>query len=126
MGRKKAYGNLGNAYQTLGDYRIAIEYHETHLKIAVEIGDRAREGRAYGNLGNAYLSLDGYRKAMEYHEKGLKFQKKSVIGPEKEEPMEVSVLLSSHWKTIEKRRSKSLSQHWKCILSYKTIRKRGE
>ena len=24
------------------------------LKIAIEVGDRAGEGRAYGNLGNAY------------------------------------------------------------------------
>ena len=35
----------------------AIEYHEKHLKIAKEIGDRAGEGRTYGNLGNAYHSL---------------------------------------------------------------------
>ena len=37
----------------MGDYKKAIEYHEKHLKIAKEIGDRAGEGRAYGNLGNA-------------------------------------------------------------------------
>ena len=45
---------ISNAYQSLGDYRKAIEYHEKRLKIAIEIGDRAGEGRAYGNLGNAY------------------------------------------------------------------------
>ncbi|XP_044170811.1 tetratricopeptide repeat protein 28-like, partial [Acropora millepora] len=56
----------------LGDYRKAIEYHEKHLKIATEIGDRGGEGRAYGNLGNAYQSLGDYRKAIEYHEKCLK------------------------------------------------------
>ena len=39
---------------SLGDFRKAIEYLEKHLKIAIEIGDRAGEGRAYGNLGNAY------------------------------------------------------------------------
>ena len=53
-GEGRAYGNLGNAYHSLGDYQKAIEYHEKHLKIAKEIGDRAGEGRAYGNLGNAY------------------------------------------------------------------------
>ncbi|XP_044167244.1 tetratricopeptide repeat protein 28-like, partial [Acropora millepora] len=61
-----------NAYWSLGDYRKAIEYHEKHLKIALEIGDRDGEGRAYENLGIAYPSLDDYRKAIEYHEKDLK------------------------------------------------------
>ena len=42
------------------------------LKIAIEIGDRAGEGRAYSNLGNAYLSQGDFRKAIEYHEKDLK------------------------------------------------------
>ena len=49
-----------------------MEYHEKHLKIAVEVGDRDGEGQAYGNLGIAYKSLADYRKAMEYHEKHLK------------------------------------------------------
>ena len=62
-------------YASLGDYQKAIEYHEKHLKIAIEIGDRAGEGRAYGNLGNAYHSLGDYRKALEYHEKRLKIAK---------------------------------------------------
>ena len=52
--------------------RKAIEYHEKHLKIAIEIGDRAGEGRAYANLGSDYGSLSDFRKAIEYHEKHLK------------------------------------------------------
>ena len=42
------------------------------MRIAVEIGDRAGEGRSYGNLGNASFSLGDFRKAIEYHEKHLK------------------------------------------------------
>ena len=71
-GEGRAYGNLGNAFYSLGDFRKAIEYHEKHLKIAIEIGDRAGEGGAYGNLGNAFDSLGDFRKAIEYHEKHLK------------------------------------------------------
>ena len=71
-GEGKTYGNLGNAYQSLGDYRKAIEYREKHLKIAIEISDRGGEGAAYGNLGTAYYSLGDYRKAIEYLEKHLK------------------------------------------------------
>ncbi|XP_044180416.1 tetratricopeptide repeat protein 28-like, partial [Acropora millepora] len=65
-------GSLGNAYLSLSDYRKAIEYHEKHLKVAIETGDRDGEGGAYGSLGNAYRSLSDYRKAIEYHEKHLK------------------------------------------------------
>ena len=68
----RAYGSLGNAYQSQGNYRRAIKYHEKHLKIAAEIGYRGGEGGAYGNLGNAYWSLGDYRKAIEYQEKHLK------------------------------------------------------
>ena len=71
-GEGQDYGNLGNAYWSLGDYRKAIEYQEQYLKIAIEIGDRGGEGGAYGNLGRAYHSLGDYRKAIEYDETHLK------------------------------------------------------
>ena len=70
-----AYGNLGNAFDSLGNFQKAIEYHEKHLKIAKEVGDVSREGMAYGNLGNAYQSLGNFQKAIEYHEKHLKIAK---------------------------------------------------
>ncbi|CAH3184234.1 unnamed protein product [Porites lobata] len=66
---------LGIAYYSLGDFRKAIEYHERHLKISKEVGDRAGEGRAYGNLGNAYFCLGDFQKAIEYHERHLKISK---------------------------------------------------
>ncbi|XP_073229371.1 uncharacterized protein [Porites lutea] len=66
---------LGIAYYSRGDFRKAIEYHERHLKISKEVGDRAGEGRAYGNLGNAYDSLGDFQKAREYHEQHLKISK---------------------------------------------------
>ena len=74
-----------NAYDSLGDYQKAIEYHEKHLKIAKEIGDRAGEGGAYGNLGNAYSVMLTHWVTIKKpnHEKHL-----PVIGPEKEELME--------------------------------------
>ena len=50
-GEGRAYGNLGNAYQSLGYFRKGIDYHEKHLKIAIEIGDQAGEGRAYASSG---------------------------------------------------------------------------
>ena len=47
---------LGNAYRSLGDFSLAIEYHTQDLAIAKEGGDRAGEGAAYANLGIAYQS----------------------------------------------------------------------
>ena len=66
-GEGGAHGNLGNAYDSLGDFKKAIEYHNLHLKIAKEVGDKHGEGSAYGNLGNAYFSLGDFKKATEYH-----------------------------------------------------------
>ena len=66
-GEGRGYGHLGNAYDSLGDYRKAMEYHEKHLQIAIEIGDRAGEGRADGNLGTALQSQGDFRNAIEYH-----------------------------------------------------------
>ena len=61
--------------RNLGDFQKAIEYHERHLKISKETGDRAGEGRAYGNLGNAFLNLGDFQKVIEYHERHLKISK---------------------------------------------------
>ena len=65
-GEGGANTNLGNAYQSQGDYAKAIAYHTQHLAIAKEVGDRAGEGGAYGNLellGCAYYSQGDYAKA---------------------------------------------------------------
>lgn len=67
-----ALGNLGNAYERLGEYRRAIDYHEQHLQIAREFGDRLQEGQSLGNLGNAYDSLGECRRAIDYQEQHLK------------------------------------------------------
>ena len=74
-GEGRAYGNLGNAYDSLGDFHKAIEYHECDLQIAKEVGDKAGEGGAYGNLGISYDRLGDFHKAIEYHECHLQIAK---------------------------------------------------
>ena len=71
MGEGDSLGNLGIAYDSLGEYRKAIEYHGQYLAISREIGNRSGEGNSLGNLGIAYDSLGEYRKAIEYHEQSL-------------------------------------------------------
>ena len=64
-GEGRAYGNLGNAFKSLGDFQKGTEYNKKDLKIAIEIGDRAREGRAYHNIGNGYLKLGQFDIAVD-------------------------------------------------------------
>lgn len=78
-----ALTGLGNAYNSLGDYPKAIEYHQQSLKIAREIGDRQGEANSLGNLGNAYNSLGDYPKAIEYYQQSLKIVRD--IGSRQEE-----------------------------------------
>ncbi|XP_044167575.1 LOW QUALITY PROTEIN: tetratricopeptide repeat protein 28-like, partial [Acropora millepora] len=106
----------------LGDYRKAIEYHEKHLKIAIEIGDRGGEGRAYGNLGNAYQSLGDYRKAIEYHEKSLKIA--TEIGDRGGEGRAYGNLGIASWSLGDYR--KAIEYHEKCLKIAIEIGDRGE
>jgi tetratricopeptide (TPR) repeat protein len=58
---------LGNAYQALGEYDKAIEYHQQHLAIWQESQECQAEAIAVGNLGNAYWFLGEYTKAIGYY-----------------------------------------------------------
>ncbi len=66
-----ALGNLGNVYQSLGQYQKAIDDHQKSLEIAEKIGDRGSKARSLGNLGLAYQSLGQYQKAIDLYEKSL-------------------------------------------------------
>ena len=71
----KAYNVLGVAYNCLGDYKKAIEFHQQSLSIAKEIGHKGSEGAAYRNLGSAYKSLGDCKKAIEFHQQSLSIAK---------------------------------------------------
>ena len=63
------------AYRALGDFKKAIYYHECHLRIAKEVGDKVGEGGVYSNLGNVFRGLGYLTKAITYHECHLKIAK---------------------------------------------------
>ncbi len=71
LGEGKSLGNLGSAYDSLGDYAKAIDYHQQSLAIAREIKDRLGEGKTLGNLGSAYYVLGDYAKAIDYQQQYL-------------------------------------------------------
>ena len=56
---------LGIAHYNQGQFKTAIDYHQRHLEIAKEVGDKAGEGGSYGNLGNAYCSLGQFKTAIQ-------------------------------------------------------------
>jgi len=48
------YGNLGAAYQCMGNYKMAIKILLPARDLAKSSRDLESLSRAYGNLGNAY------------------------------------------------------------------------
>ncbi len=64
-------GNLGIAYNSMGNSHQSIELFLQAIKIAREIEDRWHEGNWTSNLGIAYKNLGNARKAIEFYEKAL-------------------------------------------------------
>jgi len=60
-----ALGNLGSAYNGLGQHERAVEHLKRALAISREIGDRQGEATRLGSLGNAYRSLGQSERAIE-------------------------------------------------------------
>ncbi|XP_068726274.1 tetratricopeptide repeat protein 28-like [Montipora capricornis] len=76
-GEGEANGNLGNAYDSLGNFKRAIEYHEQSLSIAKEVGNRAGEGYAYGNLSKAYSTTGKLENTLLCNEQYLTISKET-------------------------------------------------
>ena len=70
-GESGAYGNLGNQYHNLGDFKTAIEYLKRHLEIAKESGNSLEEGLACSNLGGSFELLGQVPVAIEYYEHSI-------------------------------------------------------
>ena len=77
----KSYNNLGNVYNSLGQYNEAKEYHEKALIIMKNIfgEEHANVASSYNNLGNDYQKLGQYNEAKEYHEKALIIEKRIFL-----------------------------------------------
>uniref|UniRef100_A0A158R4R0 TPR_REGION domain-containing protein n=1 Tax=Syphacia muris TaxID=451379 RepID=A0A158R4R0_9BILA len=67
----QTYGNLGNCYYLLGDYKTAVELYNKRLSLAQSFGDRAAVKRTYTNLGNAFIFLEQTSKAVVYYRLAL-------------------------------------------------------
>ncbi len=61
--KDSALGNLGSAYRSLRQYQKTLQYHERHLAIAQQIGDRWGESQTLSNLAEALIKLEQYSDA---------------------------------------------------------------
>jgi CHAT domain-containing protein len=75
QGEAASLGGLGNAYDSLGQYQKAIDFHQQSLEIEREIGNRQGEANSLGNLGAAYDSLGQYQKAINFHQQSLEIER---------------------------------------------------
>jgi tetratricopeptide (TPR) repeat protein len=67
--------NAGIAYNHLGNYDKALEYHFKSLLIREEEGDKKSVGTALNNLGIVFYNLKDYKKAIEYYQRALDTKK---------------------------------------------------
>ncbi len=67
-----ALGSLGNAYRLMGEYKVAIAYLQSCLKVANEINNQIYRASSLNSLGNAYTNLAkvSYRRANSAQQRG--------------------------------------------------------
>ncbi len=73
-GIASSLSNLGNIYQSLGNYEKAIDYHSQSMEIGQTIGDKQVVTVSIGNLGNAYHALGDYQKAIDFYSQSIEIK----------------------------------------------------
>ncbi|MBI5652118.1 MAG: tetratricopeptide repeat protein, partial [Chloroflexi bacterium] len=69
--KQRCLNELGLAYSSLGQTRIAIERFQEAIQVAKNRNDKGYEGVLLGNLGLAYSALGDTRRAIEFYERAL-------------------------------------------------------
>jgi CHAT domain-containing protein len=80
LNRSTALDNLGLAYQSVGDYRRALEYGHLALVLARKAGDLRMQGIALNSLGIAQTYLGNYRDALAFFDQALERHKDFAWG----------------------------------------------
>ena len=66
-----AYGNLGLAYYSLGNFKKAIKFHQQALGIFKDVESKDLEAMSHNHLGVAYYSVGDIKKAIEFYQQAL-------------------------------------------------------
>lgn len=64
-------GNIGNAYNALGDYERAIDFQKQSIDLKRRIDNRQSEAFSLDNLGNTYSRLRDYENAVNAYQQAL-------------------------------------------------------
>ena len=83
--------SVSSSYQSLGDYKQALQLHNLHLEITREVGDISGESLACNNLGLAYYSLRDLWKAEEFLEAGVTLRDKIRDGLHRKDDWKISI-----------------------------------
>ena len=62
--RARALGNLGDCYDSLGDYCESVKFHEQFLSLSLRTGVTKDQNKAYKGLGLAYKNLGNLQEAL--------------------------------------------------------------
>ncbi len=62
---------IGNIYQRLEHYNVALDYYQRSLALTRAIGSRSGEGNTLSNLGVVYNNLGNYSQALGLHQEAL-------------------------------------------------------
>lgn len=60
----RAFGNLGDCYDALGDLEEAVKCHEQHLATALKLKSSRDQERAYRGLGHSHKRLGNLQQAL--------------------------------------------------------------
>lgn len=100
-----ALGNIGIAYNNLGNYSKALKYHLDSLKLWEKMASEKEIAETLINLGITYWRLDDYAKALDYCLKSLaiyeKIDNQEGIAKALHNTGIVYDLLGSHDKALE-------------------------
>ena len=77
----RSLGNLGLAYNSLGQYGRAISYYQQSIEIFKEIENRPGEGFQLRGLGDVYKSIKQYQRAISYYQQSLEISREINARP---------------------------------------------
>ena len=81
--------------------KFFLSFLKKVLNLTIGKGDLTEEGNASRSLGTVYFSHGNFQKSIEYHEKHLKIANE-IRGHQKDELMQISLMITSHWVTSKK------------------------
>ncbi|MEM0978690.1 MAG: tetratricopeptide repeat protein [Cyanobacteria bacterium P01_H01_bin.58] len=64
-------GNIGNTYDALGEYELAIDFQNQSIALKRQLDERHSEAFSLNNLGNTYTRMYRYEDAIEAYNQAL-------------------------------------------------------